>query len=73
MQSAMHSAHPSVAHCQTDTNRARESMIQIRGCVSSDMGVTFSDVTPMYLYNKQFYSRLLIHQGQRTAVKWATY
>ena len=30
-------------------------MVQIRGCVSSDMGgVTFSDVTPMYLYNKQF-------------------
>ena len=52
--SAMHSAHPSVAHCQTDTNRERESMVQIEGCVSSDMGVTFSDVTPMYLYNKQF-------------------
>ena len=34
--------------------RERESMVQIRGCVSSDMGVTFSDVTPMYLYNKQF-------------------
>ena len=29
-------------------------MVQIEGCVSSDMGVTFSDVTPMYLYNKQF-------------------
>lgn len=53
MQSAMHSS-PSVAHCQTDTNRERESMVQIDGCVSSDMGVTFSDVTPMYLYNKQF-------------------
>ena len=39
---------------QTRTERERESMIQIRGCVSSDMGVTFSDVTPMYLYNKQF-------------------
>ena len=48
-------------------------MIQIRGGVSSDMGVTFSDVTPMYLYNKQFYNRLLIHQEQRTAVKWAAY
>ena len=53
--SAMHSAHPSVAHCQAkDKQRERESMVQIRGCVSSDMGVTFSDVTPMYLYNKQF-------------------
>lgn len=37
MQSAMHSS-PSVAHCQTDTNRERESMVQIEGCVSSDMG-----------------------------------
>ena len=39
---------------QTRTERERESMARIRGCVSSDMGVTFSDVTPMYLYNKQF-------------------
>ena len=29
-------------------------MVQIEGGVSSDMGVTFSDDTPMYLYNKQF-------------------
>ena len=35
-------------------NRERESMVQIEGGVSSDMGVTFSDDTPMYLYNKQF-------------------
>lgn len=54
MQSAMHSS-PSVANCQAkDKQRERESMVQIEGCVSSDMGVTFSDVTPMYLYNKQF-------------------
>ena len=48
-------------------------MVQIRGCVSSDMGVTFSDVTPMYLYNKQFYRRLRIHQEQRMAEERAVY
>ncbi len=55
--SAMHSA-PSLCGPLSDRHepreRERESMVQIEGCVSSDMGVTFSDVTPMYLYNKQF-------------------
>ena len=55
MQSAIHSS-PSLCGQLSDRHepRERESMIQIRGGVSSDMGVTFSDVTPMYLYNKQF-------------------
>ena len=54
MQSAMHSAPFSGPLSDRHEPRERESMIQIRGGVSSDMGVTFSDVTPMYLYNKQF-------------------
>ena len=55
MQSAMHSSPFSGPLSDRHEPRERESMIQIRGGVSSDMGgVTFSDVTPMYLYNKQF-------------------
>ena len=56
---------------QTRTERERESMVQIRGCVSSDKGGICKMSPPCTFYKTC--SWFLIHQEQRTAVKRAVY
>ena len=51
--------------------RERESMVQIRGCVSSDKGGICKMSPPCTFYKTC--SWFLIHQEQRTAVKRAVY